>query len=511
MQLRTFQTQAYMDLRRGFAEGHRKQILQCPTGGGKTVIAAKLIHGAEERGSGALFFAHRRELVYQCSDKLEAFGVRHGFIMSGEFVDTWTGAQVASVDTFRARVMKRQRMRWPDTKLVIIDEAHRSLSPTYLKIIEHYEEQGAAIVGLSATPMRGDGKGLGNVYTNMICCPGVPELISLGYLVPTVHFAPTIPDLTGVQTKRGDYDEKQLQEAMDKNSLVGDIVQQWLRIAPDKKTIVFASGVRHSIHLRDQFLGAGIRAAHIDGDTPDHERDRIIKELREGKIQVICNCMVLTEGFDCPDLECCVLARPTKNYGLYLQMVGRIKRPSPGKDSSMCIDHAGAIYRHGKVDDPYTWTLDQKGIPDKDAKAQQKMREKTTITCVKCATVYTGQINCPSCNHVPERKGQFVDSKTGDLVRIDDVLKAPNPRDPGRFEKVKWFNQFLHYARIKGYKRNWAHYKYKDKFKEWPDGDFPEFAHVEFEPEFERYIRYLNMKFAHGAAKAERERADIHG
>lgn len=498
-----------MDLRRGFADGHRAQILQAPTGAGKTVIAAMIIHAAEQKKSESLFFAHRRELVYQCSDKLKSFGVTHGTIMSGEFVDTWPGCQVASIDTFRARVITREIMSWPGSQLVVIDEAHRSLSPTYLKVIEYYLAQGAFVIGLSATPKRPDGKGLGHVYTNMVQTPGVGELIRMGYLVPPKHFAPSIPDLTGVRTKRGDYDEADLQKAMDQATLVGDTVSNWLRLASDRPTVVFASGVAHSIHLRDEFLRHGIKAAHIDGDTPDVERDRIIADLRAGKVQVICNCMVLTEGFDEPTLSCAVLARPTKSITLYIQMGGRVLRPSPGKSDAFIIDHSGAIYRHGKLSDPYTWTLDEKGTVDKDAKAEQAVREKTNITCRECSAVYQGQLVCPECGHTPERYGRFVDSKVGDLVAIDDVKRAPNPRNPGRFEQVKWFNMFLAYAEQKGYRRSWAHHKFKAKFGDWPPNDFPEFEHVEFEPEFNSYIRYLNMKYAFGKAKSER--ADIDG
>ncbi len=511
MELRDYQTKAHMDLRDGFAIGHRSMLLQAPTGSGKTVIAAQLIHGAEERGSPCIFFAHRRELIYQCSDKLKEFGVTHGMIMSGEFEDSWPLVQIASIDTFRARAMKRQKLKWPPAKVVIIDEAHRSLAPTYLKMIERYKDMGAVILGLTATPMRADGKGLGHVYDHMVQTPNVQELINRGYLVMPKHFAPTIPDLMGVKTTRGDYNETQLQEVMDRNELVGDTISNWMRLAGDRQTIVFASGVAHSIHLRDEFLKAGVKAAHIDGTTPDYERDKIIKQVRERKIQVICNCMVLTEGFDEPSLSCCVLARPTKNYGLYLQMAGRVLRPADNKEDAYIIDHSGAVYRHGRVNEPFMWSLDTKGVPEKETARQQRLREKTTITCVKCSAIYSGQLNCPMCNHVPERKGRFVMSRTGDLVAVEDAKNPPNVRQWSRYEQVRWFNQFLAYAKAKGYKRNWAHYKFKDKFHVWPANDFPEFEHVELSREFQSYIRYTNIKWAKGKQEQEKRRADING
>ena len=518
MEFRQYQQAAHINLRKSVAAGNRKILLQAATGSGKTVIAAKLIHAAEERDRQVLFFAHRRELVYQAADKLEDFGVRHGYIMSGE--EMWSNdIRVCSVDTFRARAM-RGRIGWPGAHLVVIDEAHRSLSPTYQKIIEHYYQQGAVILGLSATPIRGDGKGLGDIYEDMVCCPGIGELIARGYLVKPVHYAPSLPDLTGVRTgKAGDYDAGQLEGVMDKAELVGDVVTNWLRLSSDRPTIVFASGVKHSIHLRDEFKRAGIQAAHVDGTTPDDERDRIVKDLHEGRLQVVTNCMVFTEGFDCPPLSTVVLARPTKNYGLYLQMAGRGLRTHEGKDHCRIIDHSGAVYRHGKVDDPHEWRLEESAISEKESKKRQTVREKTTITCVKCGAVYSGQINCPMCNHVPERKGRYVVSRTGDLVAVEDATTPADPIHWERHEKVRFFNRLLVYAKHKKYKRNWAHYKFREKFKHWPDKDYPE---LELPPEvaledkeFMAYIRSLNIKAGYRKRKqqeeAEKARADIHG
>jgi DNA repair protein RadD len=484
----------------------RTILLQAPTGSGKTVIASMIMRAAVDKGSPVLFLAHRRELVYQASDKLKAFGVDHGIIMSGEFPDTWAGTQVASDATFRARAF-RGRMKWPEAKLVVIDEAHRSLSPTYQKIIDHYVERDAVVLGLTATPMRSDGRGLGHVYQAMIRTPGVPELIQMGRLVAPKHFAPAIPDLTGIKTVRGDYDEKQLQEALDRKQLVGDIVTNWMRLASDRKTIVFATGVRHSISIRDEFIKAGVRAAHIDGETSDTERDQILRDVRSGKIQVISNCMVLTEGYDEPSLTACILARPTKNYGLYVQMGGRVLRTHEGKTDALIIDHAGCFYRHGRLDDPYPWSLDQAGDNEKEVTRQMKVRAKTTITCESCGAIYQGQLICPECRSVPQRKGQHVLSKTGDLVSVDETRRPVNPREWRRYEQVKWFNMFLRYAADKGFKRGWAHHQFKAKFGAYPADDFPVVHKVELTREFVAYIRHLNIRYAKGKQSLDRVKA----
>lgn len=510
--LRDYQLKSRTDLRSSFAHGHRKMLLQAPTGAGKTVIASEIIKGANEKGSGCLFFAHRRELVYQVSDKLHDFGVEHGMIMSGEFADSFPGVQVASVDTFRARVMQRKKMRWPGVKVVVIDEAHRSLSPTYMKIIEHYHNEGAVILGLTATPIRGDGKGLDNIYDDLVCTPNVQELINMKHLVPPVYFAPTVPDLTGVRTKMGDYDKTQLEEAMDQNALVGDIVENWLRLGRQRQTIVFASGVHHSIHLRDRFRLAGVRAEHIDGTTPPAERDGIIRDLRKGLVEVICNCMVLTEGFDHPPVSCIVLARPTKNYGLYVQMAGRGLRPCEdiNKQDCLILDHSGAIYRHGKVNDPYIWTLDGKALSDADEKRQRRVRIKTTITCVMCAAVYQNQLKCPQCGHVPEKQGKYVETRHGDLVMIMDAKEPAKSKQWSRQTKVEWFNMFLKWADEKGFKRGWAHHKYREKFEVWPARDFPEFdlREVPFTDEFKAYMKSRAIAYSAAMKKKEKEQRE---
>ena len=160
---------------------------------------------------------------------------------------------------------------------------------------------------------------LGNIFNALIECPQVQELIDLGHLVRTKVFAPSKPNLKGVTVRQGDYAEGELADRMDRAELVGDIVTHWHRLADRRKTVVFATSVAHSIHLRDEFLKSGVRAEHIDGSTPKDERDEILNRLSTGEIEIVINCMVLTEGFDCPDIGCIVLARPTKSMGLFRQ------------------------------------------------------------------------------------------------------------------------------------------------------------------------------------------------
>ncbi len=483
-------------------EGARTVLLQAPTGSGKTVTAAQIIHNAVEKGSEVVFLAHRRELINQCSNKLEAYGIRHGIIMAGRDMQDWHKVQVVSIDTLRARAIKKDRIMMPNAKLIFIDEAHRSLSNTYLKILSMYPD--AVVIGLTATPCRSDGRGLGHIYEALVMGPSIRWLVDNKYLVPLRYFAPCEPDLTGVRVnKSGDYSETQLAERMDKAELVGDIVEHWLRLSNDRQTIVFASSVAHSLHIRDRFTEAGVICEHIDADTPLEDRERILSDLAEKRIQVLTNVMVLTEGWDCPIAATCILARPTKSLGLYLQMIGRVMRTMEGKEDGLVIDHAGAVINHGLAEDITEWSLDEDGTLQQ-AQAEKKKEEKAPklVTCDACFVVYERSPNCPACGHYNAKYGKSFDTAEGDLVEVTGGRKAVKKQWTAE-QKQHWYAMFLGYAKKRGFKEGWAAHKYRTKFGVWPRGieryDLPP------NKECEAYIRHLNIK----AAKArEKERAN---
>ena len=498
------QAEVIEEVRQAIRNGYRSILIVAPTGSGKTVIGASIIHSAEQKQKQSIFLAHRRELIYQTADKLNRFGVEHGIIMAGERVDNWKGVQIASIDTLRARYMNDKRkyqLPLPSVSVVMVDEAHRSLSPTYTKLLDYYKAAGAISIGLTATPIRGDGKGLARHYDFMVLAPSMEELIDNGRLVPPRYFAPTIPDLTGVKIARGDYVEGELEKVMDHREAVGDIITNWVRIAPERKTIVFASGVRHSIHIAEQFTKAGYRAAHIDGTTPLKERDETLAALARGDIQIISNCMVLTEGFDCPSLDCCILARPTRNLGLYIQMGGRVLRTFPGKEDSIIIDHSGNLYEHGYLEDDHGWKLtDGEACTDR-LDRQEDFDEKHAITCKECGHVYEGQLPCPACGHIPERSGKYVETRHADLIEIrrEKREKAKEQADKllpmTHEEKQLWYSMFCAYAAGKGHKMGSVAYKYKEKFGVWPKN----MSKSPLKPTKEclAYITHLNIKHAH--------------
>jgi DNA repair protein RadD len=491
-ELRPYQVDTIEKCRHQVSEGNRRIIAVAPTGAGKTIIGTRIIQGAVAKGKRALVLAHTREIIAQTSDKLAAEGVDHGIVQAG-FQTRDASVQVATVQTLWARAMRSRLMELPAADLLIVDECHHSTAATWRKIIEAYPQ--AVLLGLTATPCRGDGRGLGGIFDALVECPQVADLIAEGWLVGTRVYAPSEPDLTGVRTRAGDYAEDQLADFMDQDGLVGDIVQHWFKYGERRKTVAFAVNVAHSIHIRDEFIKAGVRAEHVDGSTPKPERDAALARLATGETEVVTNCMVLTEGWDLPAVACCILARPTKQMGLYRQMVGRVLRPAPGKTNAIVLDHAGATYRHGFVEDKVEWTLD----PDRRAESETHSARKADgyhsrfIDCTSCGSIRVAGERCGHCGHLPQRRGDAVEFRDGDLAFVDrKSRRAAKLSDPA--ERLRWHAMLTHICAEHGYKPGWVAHKFKQRFKQWPP-----VSHVDPiapSPEVTSWVRSRQIAFA---------------
>jgi DNA repair protein RadD len=468
-ELRPYQQQAIDRIHSAIAAGHRRILLVAPTGSGKTVIIAAIVADAAQQYRRAILLAHRRELIGQASTKLYAADVDHGVILAGFPTRPDEPVQVASIATLHARAIRTASIDLPIADLVIVDEAHHCRARTYKRILEAYPR--AIILGVTATPCRSDGRGLGDTFEVLIECPPVADLIAAKFLVGTKVFAPTRPDLTGIRVERGDYVERELAPRMDTAKLVGDVVEQWLKLAERRKTVAFASSVGHSVHIRDELRRSGVLAEHLDGSTPPDERDAILAGLATGNIEVVTNYGVLTEGWDSPAVSCVVLARPTKHHGLFRQMIGRVLRPVPGKIDAIVLDHAGAIYEHGFIEEPVLWTLS----PDRRAEsptqiARLKHRAPALTTCPECAAVRLEGKPCPACGWRPQPKPVAIDVIDGDLGRVErDHSIVAAAVDQRRF-----YSQLLYIANERGYQRGWAGHKFREKFGAWPSWRYAE-------------------------------------
>ena len=408
-------------------EQSKSALYVLPTGGGKTVIASAVIERAVQRGERVLVLTHRREILKQTSLKLP---IEHGLIQAGLNIDLEYPVQVASVQTLWARCMRTDKLSLPAANLIIIDEAHHVGARTWRLILDEYPN--ARRLGLTATPCRGDGKGLGNYFDALIEGPQIPELIAQKHLVPTIYYAPANPDLLGVETRQGDYVVSQLADRMNRNDLVGDIVSNWHKLAQRRKTLVFCVDVAHSVHVKDEFVKSGVRAEHVDGGTPKNERDAILARLASGETEVVCNCMVLTEGFDLPAIGCIVLARPTKQIGLFRQMAGRGLRPAPDKRNLLLIDHSGAVFRHGLLEDSVAWTLDVTRAAKNEAHESRNQHAiSRLIECSQCGALRKGGEPCPSCGFLPKRQPDAVIFREGELARVDrnGIVQSSDPNE----------------------------------------------------------------------------------
>jgi ribosomal protein L32 len=274
-----------------------------------------------------------------------------------------------------------------------------------------------------------------------------------------------------VKVARGDYHEGQLAERMNTDKLVGDIVTHWHRHAQGRPTVVFASGVKHSVHLKDEFCRAGVIAEHIDGSTRIAERDDILAGLASGKVDVVCNAMVLTEGWDCPVVSCVVLARPTKSLGLFRQMAGRVLRPHEpsGKVDAIILDHAGGVFTHGFVEDDVTWTLtENRRAENKQHKARQAGHMPGLVDCKECGAARLQDRPCPACGWRPRPGAEWAEVTDGDLVPVDRKGVRKKVWSPA--ERRRFHSQLMYIARESGYQDGWTKHKYFEKFGQWPRG-----------------------------------------
>src|SRR5262249_52052456 len=266
----------------------------------------------------------------------------------------------------------------------------------------------AILLGLTATPCRGDGRGLGNIFEAMIAGPQTAELIKLGSLVPAKVFAPVYRDIAkGVGTNQGDYIVSALSKRMNTDELVGDIVSEWLAHGENRPSVAFSVDVDHAVHIRDRFRQGGIAAEYICGSTPLQEREQILVALASGEIKVVANCMVLTEGWDCPPVSCVILARPTRQLGLYRQMAGRGLRPHEDKTDCVFLDHAGAVFKHGLPSDDVAWTLhvDQRAA-NVTAASRKKGETPEIAKCPECDAIICGPPPCWSCGWIPKPRAR---------------------------------------------------------------------------------------------------------
>lgn len=430
---------------------HRRVLVQAPTGSGKTHIIAAVVAAATEHKLRVLVLATRTRLVRQLHERLDMFDIGHGVIAASlPGMSSWSQpVQVAGVDTLYRRCIADARMPLPLADVVIFDEAHLAMGASRQAILKSFPN--AWHFGFTATPAKTTGAGLGEQFDAIVIGPSVRSLIAEKMLVrPRVFNRPVVTaeelDAVSISSSTKDFTTGDLSALMSRPKIIGDVVENWLRIASGKKTIVFACDKAHGSSLTTQFRNAGIACEQLTDADEDETREAAIARLESGATTVLVNCFLLSYGIDIPNVECIVLARPTRSVVLYLQCVGRSMRPADGKDCAILIDHGRVVDSLGMPHIDRYWSL-RDGAKKPKAEDEPKERivpEESPRKCMECScmwlTTESGS-DCPNCGwkFVPAQKP--VQVVQADLTEADEDEKRPTRRQVKTFftEALGWY------------------------------------------------------------------------
>jgi|TARA_Y100000015_G_scaffold23023_1_gene22302 superfamily II DNA or RNA helicase len=358
-------------------------MLQLPTGGGKTVIFCQIVKQYLDKGKKSIIVVHRKELLDQASRALSKLGIEHSLIAPGERTNPEHSVIVASVQSLNRKTLTFE----PD--ILIIDEGHHAAgNNNWTKAIKKWPK--AKTLGVTATPCRLDGQSLGNLFQILVPGPATADLISQKYLAPVRVFSPQASvTAEGIGTRVGEYIQSQLVERFDTPQVAAEAVDNFKRICPDAKAIVFCCSVLHAEHTAQAFQEAGFSSACLHGKLSKTDRESLLQQFAEGKIQVITSRDLISEGTDIPDAQAAILLRPTQSESLYLQQVGRVLRTSPKKRFAVIIDLAGNTWKHGLPDDPREWSI---------TRGLRKTRVVQISKCTCCDSILNkAQEFCDNC------------------------------------------------------------------------------------------------------------------
>lgn len=454
MQYRWYQPDAIKGIQQKFKDGFKKVMLVLFMGLGKTKISCDMIKMAVANKKRVLFIAHRFELIDQAANKFREEGLDVGIIMAGFKEERHKAVQVASIQTLNRRDL-------PKADIVIIDEAHLSISKEYLKVLRRYEEDGSFFVGLSASPFRTNKKESLSIFWDSHYRPiTVSQAINEGFVCQSKVFACAKISTDGIKKTNGDFSETELMKFFDVDQVYTNLINNYHTHIGKDKTIVFCVNRDHSKKTCDALLSAGYRAVHIDAETPKALRIKIIKDFKEGLYDVITNVDILTSGFDCPDVKAIVLALATTSRARYLQASGRGSRilPDGSKKFYKILDLSDNTARFGFVETDFEISLEAQSTSDKKGVAPVK-------DCFQCGFFMSAQSKvCPECGSIqpikPKNKKEIEEEK---FIELDRKVMAVRPYL--NLPKERWgeipTDLLATFAKEKGYKSGTGWVKYQ--------------------------------------------------
>lgn len=486
LELRDYQKKAIDLLRKGFADGHRVQMLYLPCGGGKTEAAIAMMDAAKRKGNRSAMILDRIILCDQTSQRLSKYGIDHGVLQSGH----WRYRPYELIQVCSAQTLEK-RGSMPGMAIMVVDEAHDKRQQT-LQFIKN--NPNIKVIGLSASPCT---KGLGETYTNIVSPVSMKELVDKGSLVPLRVFIAKEIDMEGAKKVAGEWSEA---EASKRGmQITGDVVTEWIKktheiFGKPVKTIVFCAGVAHGEDLASKFAEQGYNFVCVSYKDDDEYKRQVMEDFSKPDTEIngVIATNILTKGLDVPDVQIAVSARPfSKSFSSHIQQLGRVMRPYPGKTFGLWLDHAGNYLRFREDWDK----LYEEGFSEFDESKEKTRKEKTkkekeAAKCPACGALWPSNSNtCIQCGHIRQRRN-MVESIPGEMQELSAQTRE---------SKQAFWSMCMWKVANSGWSRSRALATYKSKFGVFPKGltDAPQFPDLTFEKKVKAdLIRYLKGKKA---------------
>lgn len=431
--LHPYQQKLVDKARNSYKDGYKSPCVVAPCGAGKSVIIAEVVRMTTKNKNRVLFLVHRSELIDQIKGTLIANEVDMDYV------------QLGMVQTIVRRLDKTTK---PD--LIVTDENHHGLAASYRKIYTHFDE--VLRLGFTATPIRLNGSGLGDVNDILLEEVDAEWLIENEYLSPYKYYAPKLIKTEDLKLNNlSEFSSSSIDKALEKNTIYGDVVKHYQDLADGEQAIAYCHSIKASNEIAEAFNSKGIKAVHIDAKTKKKEREEIIQQFRNQEIKILCNVDLIGEGFDVPDCSTVIMLRPTQSLSLFIQQSMRGMRYKPNK-TSIIIDHVDNISIHGLPDSKREWSLKVK-------KKNSERNEVKVRQCDNCYGVYLTELQeCPLCGFKPEIKVAESNYEIDEAAELEEVNKedfnfVTDFREP---EDCKDMKELYELAKNRGYKRGWA-------------------------------------------------------